>query len=120
MFVELVEPSDDEEEVRRSRRAKIKPIRFWLGEKVEYAPWQAGTGRQTPLIAGIRRVPEVPTMPLRKRKPQPKGRSRSRKLASEEPEALLVGNPEDGWDEETDPMGIVLDFDTNAEVQRRK
>lgn len=113
------EEGDDYEEVRRSRRAKTKPIKFWLGEKLEYAEYQPGRHNQVPVIAGIRRIPEI-DLP-RKRRTQQKSRSKSRKLHSEEPEQLiLAGNPEDGWDDETDPMGVVVDYDTREEISRRE
>lgn len=31
-----------------------------------------------------------------------------------------VFNPEEGWDDDTDPMGVVLDYLTREEVARRK
>jgi centromere protein C len=50
-------------------------------------------------------------------KPRSKGRSESRDLRSSEPAAIL--NPEEGWDDETEPQGTVLEYPTNEEVRRR-
>lgn len=36
----------------------------------------------------------------------------------EEEEEVVVFNPEEGWDDQTDPYGVVLDYGTSTEVQR--
>ncbi|KAG8836336.1 hypothetical protein FRC17_005622 [Serendipita sp. 399] len=121
----LVSPSEDEEEdegVRRSRRARIAPVKFWLGEKLEYDPWRPGSNRQVPTIIGVRRVPEqTVSLVRRKRRPQQKGRSKSRRLDSEEPPLSRnqsVVPIEDGWDAETESTGVVLDWDTKEEIEK--
>jgi centromere protein C len=125
LFIELVSPSEDEEEeeegVRRSRRARIAPVKYWLGEKLEYETWQAGSNRQVPTILGVRRVPEAPAASLsrQKKKGKQKSRSKSRRLATEEPtRPQSVVRVETGWDDDTVPSAFVLDFDTNEEVER--
>lgn len=125
LFIALESPSEDEEDeeegvIRRSRRAKIAPVKFWLGEKLEYEAWQAGSDRQVPTILGVRRVPEAPAAPLSRKKKQgkSKGRSKSRKLETDESRPQSVVRVETGWDDETVPSGIVLDFDTNEEVEK--
>ena len=35
---ELVEPSPDDPGVRRSKRARVKPLEFWRNERIEYGP----------------------------------------------------------------------------------
>lgn len=128
MGPELVSPSEDEQEeeegVRRSRRARIAPVKFWLGERLEYEQYQPGDSRQVPTIIGVRRVPEPvhASLSRRKKKGQTKGRSRSRKLDSEEPQsrAVSIMRDDSGWDDDTEPIGRVLDYETNDEVERSK
>ncbi|KAG8860183.1 hypothetical protein FRB91_004576 [Serendipita sp. 411] len=120
----LVSPSEDEEDdegIRRSRRARMAPVKFWLGEKLEYDTWKPGSNRQVPTIIGVRRVPEqTVSLVRRKRRPQQKGRSKSRRLDSEE--AISRGQSvvpvEDGWDAETESTGVVLDWDTKEEIEK--
>ncbi|KIM32410.1 hypothetical protein M408DRAFT_326987 [Serendipita vermifera MAFF 305830] len=121
----LESPSEDEEEeddagVRRSRRAKIAPVKFWLGEKLEYETWQAGSDRQVPTILGVRRVPEAPAASLsrKKKKSKQKTRSKSRRLETDESRPQSIVRVETGWDDDTVPSALVLDFDTNEEVEK--
>jgi centromere protein C len=98
-------------------------VKFWLGERLEYDTYKPGSRTQVPTILGVRRVPEPvhTSLAQRRRRAQKKGRGRSRKLESEEPqsrqESLIP--LETGWDDDTEPMGIVLDYETNEEVEKR-
>ena len=48
-------------------------------------------------------------------------RYRTGRSASAKPERGAPGAaPEDGWDDNTDPIGVVKDFLTNQEVNRRE
>ncbi|PVF96061.1 hypothetical protein CPB86DRAFT_762800 [Serendipita vermifera] len=118
-----VEDDDDEGAPRRSRRAKIAPVKFWLGERLEYDTYKPGSRTQVPTILGVRRVPEPPHTSLsqrRRRRAQHKARSRSRKLESEEPQSRQqsVVPLETGWDDDTEPMGLVVDYETNDEIEK--
>ena len=68
-----------------------------------------------PHIKEIRRVPKDVVMPLGKvtRKRAPRSKSRT-------VEEVFVFNPEEGWDDNTDQQGVVIDFVTKEEVQRRQ
>lgn len=94
-------------------------MKFWLGEKLEYEAWQAGSDRQVPTILGVRRVPDAPTSLVRKKKKgKQKTRSKSRKLETDESRPQSVVRTETGWDDETVPSAVVIDFDTNEEVEK--
>jgi centromere protein C len=83
--------------------------------------WQAGSNRQVPTILGVRRVPEAPATSLsrRKKKGKQKSRSKSRRRETEEPSRpQSVVRVETGWDDDTVPSAVVLDFDTNQEVEK--
>lgn len=120
-----ISDEEDEDIVRRSRRVKYAPVKYWLGEKLEYDTYRPGSNRQVPKILGVRRVPEPQAAPLskRKRRPQQKARSKSRRLETEERESELprgrsVAHMEEGWDAETRQTGIVIDYKTNEEVRK--
>lgn len=89
---------------------------------MEYDTYRPGSNRQVPTILGVRRVPEAATSLVRRRKKgQAKGRSKSRRLESEEPQSrpVSVVRDDSGWDDETEPIGRVLDYETNDEVEKR-
>ncbi|KAG8865765.1 hypothetical protein FRC20_009507 [Serendipita sp. 405] len=114
-------PASRSEHSDADRRARMAPVKFWLGEKLEYDTWKPGSNRQVPTIIGVRRVPEqTVSLVRRKRRPQQKGRSKSRRLDSEE--AISRGQSvvpvEDGWDAETESTGVVLDWDTKEEIEK--
>jgi centromere protein C len=68
-----------------------------------------------PHIKEIRRVPKDVVMPLSKATRKRAPRSKSRTVEEE-----FVFNPEEGWDDNTDQQGVVIDFVTKEEVQRRQ
>ena len=68
-----------------------------------------------PHIKEIRRVPKDVVMPLGKATRKRAPRSKSRTV-----EEVFVFNPEEGWDDNTDQQGVVVDFVTKEEVQRRQ
>lgn len=85
--------------------------------------YRPGTNRQVPTIIGVRRVPEAPAASLarRRKKGQTKGRSKSRRLESEDVQSRQVSvvRDESGWEEETVPVGTVLNYETGDEVEKR-
>lgn len=90
---------------------RIPPLEWWRLEKVVYGRRESGFST-VPVIKEIIRHPEEPVKPLSKT-----GKSRaSRKRKSAE---AAVHNPEEGWDDNTDYKGIVVDFVTGEEVERR-
>ena len=67
----LVEDSPDEDGPRRSRRAKVKPLQFWRGEKMEFGAhnehgYIGKAFGDMPVVTGIQKA--LPT-PYKKRKP---------------------------------------------------
>ncbi|EIW66523.1 hypothetical protein M231_02297 [Tremella mesenterica] len=97
--------------VRRSGRKHFAPLAWWRGEKFSYK-----RGDKLAIIKEIVKVPEEVPEPLSSRyKPSRTGRSQSVKMESAdvaEPEGL-------GWDNQTDPIGIVKDYPSGAEAKRR-
>jgi hypothetical protein len=85
--------------------------------------YRPGSNRQVPEIIGVRRVPEGPIASLvrRRKRGQSKGRSKSRRLESEDVQSRQVSvvRDESGWEEETVPVGTVLNYETSDEVEKR-
>lgn len=103
--------------MRRGSRIRYKPLEWWRCEKVVYGRRETGTS-MIPVIKDIIRIPKEAPQPLAsKNKPRSKRRSRSKTVQDEDQEALVF-NPEEGWDDQTDPHGVVLDFHGGQEVQR--
>ncbi|KAJ7124803.1 Mif2/CENP-C like-domain-containing protein [Mycena crocata] len=109
--------------VRRSKRVPYPPLEFWRGEKVVFGPREQGQPRQVPHITEIVRIPREDPPPRRaasKRKRAPP-RSRSKVIEREVVVEVPVdaGNPEAGWDDDTDPLAAVLDYRNGQAVNRR-
>lgn len=75
-----------------------------------------------PVIKDIIRVPKEEPKPLhpKKRHTSAKPRSRSKTAQVEDDQEMIVFNPEEGWDDQTDPYGVVLEYQGDQEVSRRK
>jgi centromere protein C len=96
---------------------RYKPLEWWRCEKVVYGRRESGTSL-VPAIKEIRRLPKDDVHPLgakHKRKRPPRSKSQSVAEAG----ILDSFNPEEGWDDETEPMGIVLQYPTDQEVEQR-
>ncbi|VEU37007.1 unnamed protein product [Pseudo-nitzschia multistriata] len=103
----LVEASPDENGPRRSRRARVKPLQFWRGEKLEYGAHneRGYIGKafgDMPVVTGIKKA--LPT-PYKKRKPV-KTSNVSRKGSKK--------------NDVTDTRGSVADEKFNSKKLRRK
>ncbi|KAI0748437.1 Mif2/CENP-C like-domain-containing protein [Daedaleopsis nitida] len=101
--------------LRRSKRRRYSPLAWWRLEKVVYGRRESGKSL-VPSIKEIHRIPQVKPEPLGARKRKGQNRKKSRTV---EPEAqqVLVYDPEEGWDDETDPHCKV--FQDGKEVDRR-
>lgn len=111
--------SEDENGLRRGKRMRYKPLDWWRCEKVVYGRRDSGTS-YVPTIKEIRRLPKEEVQPLgakHKRKRPPRSKSQS---VTVEPGVLEKYNPEEGWDDDTDPMGVVLQYPTDQEVTQRE
>ncbi|KAF8884784.1 Mif2/CENP-C like-domain-containing protein [Infundibulicybe gibba] len=95
------------EGVRRSAREIYKPLEWWRGEKVVYGRSEHGP-TLVPNVKEIHRIPKDLPVPLGSKRKRTRARSKSK-----------VPNPEEGWDKDTEPQAIVLDYNTGEEVQRR-
>ena len=71
-------------------------------------------------IKEIMRIPRDQPVPLGKRKRgQTRYRSRS-KAVEEQVKVVPVTNPEEGWDDNTDPHCTVIDYASKELVERRE
>ncbi len=111
--------------LRRSKRRRYSPLAYWRLEKVVYG--RPGSGPcLVPSIREIHRIPEVKSEPLgaKRRKGGVRKKSSRNSATAEpepEPEQVLVYDPEEGWDDETDPHCTVLEYgEYGQEVERRE
>ncbi|KXN91457.1 Centromere protein 3 [Leucoagaricus sp. SymC.cos] len=104
------------EGTRRSKRERFKPLEWWRGEKVVYGRTNTSGPILVPNIKEIRRIPVDKPEPLGQRR---RGYNRARSKTADDKLAPAVYNPEDGWDDATDPFGEVYDLDKQALVVRR-
>lgn len=108
------------EGVRRGRRHRFKPLEWWRQEKVVYGRGESGL-TLVPQIKEIVRIPKEPPKPLgtagkRWRKGSSRAKSRTRDVQTPMPPI----NPEEGWDDDTTPEGIVFDYVSREFVRRRQ
>ncbi|KAG1734287.1 Mif2/CENP-C like-domain-containing protein [Suillus lakei] len=113
----VIKPSEENspppDGVRRSRRHRYKPLEYWRQEKVVY-----GGNRSSlilvPQIKEIVRIPQEPSKPLGKAGKKRKRTGSERAKSMPEP-----FDPEEGWDDETQESGVVIDYVTEEPVLRR-
>ncbi|KAI9065444.1 hypothetical protein FKP32DRAFT_495726 [Trametes sanguinea] len=113
-------PDDNMDGVRRSKRLRYSPLAWWRLEKVVYGRRESGKCL-VPSIKEIHRIPQVKPEPLGARKKRGSSRRKSR-TATAEPEVqqVVVYDPEEGWDDQTDPHCEVLEYGEDKEVMRRE
>ncbi|KAG2067490.1 hypothetical protein BDR04DRAFT_1144288 [Suillus decipiens] len=99
--------------VRRSRRHRYKPLEYWRQEKVVYGGDTSGL-ILVPQIKEIIRIPQEPPKPLGKAGKKRKRTGSERAKSMPEP-----FDPEEGWDDETQESGVVIDYVTEEPVLRR-
>ncbi|CAE6420456.1 unnamed protein product [Rhizoctonia solani] len=118
--------------VRRSQRERFSPLEWWRGEKFIYgrSPDPDEGPLLVPLIRAIERPPKPTTVALSKKGAKKGGRRVRVKKEEEVEEGVEIfgseggvfGAPrtqEDGMDDETEELGIVIDYATGREVERR-
>ncbi|KAI0331063.1 hypothetical protein GY45DRAFT_1322755 [Cubamyces sp. BRFM 1775] len=111
-------PEENMDGLRRSKRMRYSPLAWWRLEKVVYGRRESGKSL-VPSIKEIHRIPQVKPEPLGARKKRGASRKKSR-TAEPEPQQVVVYNPEEGWDDETDPYCEVLEFgEDNVTTLRR-
>lgn len=87
---------------------RYAPLDWWRCEKVVYGRREAGE-QLVPTIKEIRRIPKEETKPLG---------AKHRRKRSKKPELVL--DPEEGWDDTTQPSGIVLKYPSKVEeIEKR-
>ncbi|WVQ77302.1 hypothetical protein IAR50_006986 [Cryptococcus sp. DSM 104548] len=107
---------------RRSGRQHIKPLEYWRGEKVVYAP-----GPGLAVVSEVLTIPEEAPVPFAARNKRRGHRSasatatangggkRKRRGGDSDDEE----ENEEGWDEKTEPTGLIQDFPNGAECHRK-
>lgn len=99
--------------VRRSRRHRYKPLEYWRQEKVVYGRPDSGI-TLVPQIKEIIRIPQEPPRPLGKA-----ARKRKRAGSERAKSHTQPYDPEEGWDDDTEEFGVVIDYVTQEPVSRR-
>lgn len=125
IFLECYIDDDDDDDVdglRRSKRVRYEPLEWWRCEKVVYGRRNSGGRQVVPVIKEIIRIPKEESLPFSKKKSSRKPRSKTQKVKAEgdEEEEAEEENPEAEWDAETPSRGIVLDYPSSEEVERRE
>jgi centromere protein C len=102
---------------RRSQRAKFTPLEWWRGDKFN---WKRGEyGAQIEEVVKLQPDYVEPLAARNKKVGGRTGRGRSRSTARRS--ASVDPNREvEGWDELTNPIGVVNDWPQNKEIERRE
>lgn len=107
---------------RRSGRQHFKPLAYWRGEKFEYQ-----RGNYLPVIKEVVHIPEEHIEPFAARNKRSRtGRSESVRPTNGHANGHTNGHggthePEEaGWDDGTDPIGLVKEFPSGRETHRRE
>ena len=101
--------------IRRSGRKHFAPLKYWLGEKFEYA-----SGPGLAVIAEVVRTPTEHVEPLGAKRKR-SGRSQSVRADRNGRAASSMAPPEEeGWDDNTEPIGLVKDYTTEQDIERRE
>ncbi|THH20901.1 hypothetical protein EW146_g546 [Bondarzewia mesenterica] len=111
-------PSPNPDGLRRGTRMRYKPLEYWRQEKVVYGRRESGVSF-VPSIKAIVRIPKEPPKPLGITGKKHRRLSGPRSKSKTVDEPVIAYNPEEGWDEKTEPNGNVLDWATGQEVMRR-
>ena len=107
--------------VRRSQREHYRPLEYWRGEKLVYGRTSHSGPILVPQIKEIIRIPKEVAVPLgtKRKRGSTRARSQSKAVEGVIPPALPVVDPEEGWDDNTDPKCTVIHFTSKEEVERR-
>jgi hypothetical protein len=117
--------------VRRSQRERFSPLEWWRNEKFVYgrSPDPDEGPLLVPLIKAIERPPKPSPVPLSKKNRGKRTRVKVKKEDEDEGGSGWIdgdgifGAPravEEGMDEETEELGVVLDHATGKEIERRE
>lgn len=117
-FLITEEPETDQSGLRRGTRRRYAPLEWWRLEKVVYGRRDSGV-TLVPTIKDIIRIPKEPPQPLGKAGRKRGGSTRAKSKTADGGAVVTVWNPEEGWDDETEQNGIVLEWGSGEPVQRR-
>jgi len=108
------EQMEDEQEVRRSKRTIVPPLQFWKNERIDYERRKSGGW----CIKGVIRNP-TPTPKIRrntKRPKKPTTKKQNDDSAVDSSSEELSNEELDGFQEVTNPVGVVFNPENNEEV----
>lgn len=124
----MSDSSDDGSGARRSRRKRFEPLEYWRGEKLVYGRRQSGQAF-VPIVKEVLRLPKEKVRSLGSAAPH-RARSASvkakTKRAKREDDSGSEGGrddgvpPEFGWDANTVEHGVVMDYASKTEIERRE
>ena len=111
--------SANREGIRKSNREHIKPLEWWRGERYVYGRDRSTTPGPVYVapIKEIMRIPKEPPVPLGSKRKR-LGRARSKSRMVEQP--AVVYNPEEGWDDNTSEIGVILEYPGGEDKERRE
>lgn len=102
--------------IRRGQRQRFERLAHWRGERVVYGRSTSPDGTQRAIgMVDVVRVPPEPSISLAQRRGRGRGSSR---IKSESIAPSHSGVPEEGWDSETRPNGIVYSYTKNKDCER--
>lgn len=134
---------DNPQGLRRGKRHRIAPLDWWRGERALYgrpeapAETDAPSGLVAPVLKEVIRVPRAPgegtfsgmrrfrvKPPVYVPADHPPSYAEHAEETDDETEdvsriGMMLRPPEEGWDEDTDPYGRVVDADEGTEVTMR-
>jgi centromere protein C len=108
---------DWEANVRRSTRARHKPLEYWRGERIILGRAEDGPA-PCPVFKGFLTFPKEIPIPLGSHKRKRRGKSIIHPPSSSKKGVDLMP-PEAGWDDDTEPLGLTLEYATQNDVKRR-
>lgn len=121
------EDDDDATSLRRSKRRHYPPLEYWRQERVVWGRRENGRSA-VPVIKEIITIPKPDAEPLgakKRKRGTRKPRSKSTPSSPppvrvrEEIRIIEVENPELGWDDATPSTGVIVDWTSKEEVERR-
>ncbi|OCH93832.1 hypothetical protein OBBRIDRAFT_817567 [Obba rivulosa] len=112
VMTDFNQEDDDASGLRRGKRVRYAPLEWWRQERAVYGQRETDSV-VVPIIKEIRRIPKEEPKPLGAKYRRAKRRGRSKTVDE------LVYNPEEGWDEGTEPDGECIDYETQEVTRRR-
>ncbi|KAL7414845.1 Mif2/CENP-C like-domain-containing protein [Mrakia frigida] len=130
-LADMSDESDDGSGSRRSKRKRFEPLEYWRGEKFVYGRRESGRG-VVPIVKEVLRLPKEEVRRLgdaagprgRSMSVKPKLPKKPKREHNEDDSGSEGGRddgvpPEFGWDADTVEHGVVMDYASKTEIERR-